>query len=118
MTSVPAQANALAGLEKRNVGADRVDDAGNLVAGGTRKLKAGPMAFFGQRVAMADAAGLDADADVSRAGLGKFLFDQTWNTPPAAATCVRNDLLLSGMGQSPSWRWMKSRGWWKSQEVS
>ena len=54
---MPAEADALAGLEERDVGADGVDDAGDLVAGRAGKLDAGPLAFFGERVAVADAAG-------------------------------------------------------------
>ena len=73
VASVPAEADALAGLEEGNVRADGVDDAGNLVAGGARVLHAGPMAFFGERVAVAHAAGMHADADVTRARLREFL---------------------------------------------
>jgi hypothetical protein len=74
VASVPAEADALAGLEKGDVGANGVDDAGDLVAGGAGILDAGPMAFFGERVAMADAAGVDANADLARTGLGEFFF--------------------------------------------
>jgi hypothetical protein len=80
VASVPAEANALARLEERNVGADGVDDTGDLVAGGARELKAGPVAFLGERITVADAAGVDADADVAGTGLGKFFFDELERT--------------------------------------
>jgi len=80
VASVPAKADALAWLEERNVRTDGVDDAGDFVAGGAGKLDSGPLAFLGKRVAVADAAGMDADADVSRAGLGEFFFDELKRT--------------------------------------
>ena len=66
MASVPAEADALSRLEEWDIGADGIDYAGDFVAGRARKLDAGPLAFFGERVTVADAAGVDANADVSR----------------------------------------------------
>ena len=80
VASVPAEADALAGLEEGDVGADGVDDPGDFVAGGAGELDAGPVAFFGERVAVADAAGMNADTHVAGAGLGKFLFDELERT--------------------------------------
>ena len=42
VAAVPAEADALAGLEERDIGADGVDDAGDFVAGNARELEAGP----------------------------------------------------------------------------
>jgi len=50
------------------------------VAGGAGELKAGPMAFLGERVRVADAAGLDADADVAWTRLREFFFDELERT--------------------------------------
>jgi hypothetical protein len=72
MASVPAQADTLARLEERHVGSDGVNDAGNLMARRAGELDAGPLAFFRKRVAVANAAGHHADADMTGAGLGKF----------------------------------------------
>jgi hypothetical protein len=47
VAAVPAEANALAGLEKWHVRPDCVDGAGDLVTRSARKLDAGPMALFG-----------------------------------------------------------------------
>ena len=80
VASVPAEADALAGLEERDVGADGVDDSGDLVAGHARKLEAGPQAFLGQRVRVAHPAGMDADADMAGAGIGEFFFDELKRT--------------------------------------
>lgn len=40
------------------------------------KLKPGPDALFGEGVAMADAAGLDANADMSGRGVGECFLDE------------------------------------------
>ncbi len=45
------------------------------MAGDARVLDAGPRAFFGEHVAVADAAGLDLDEDVAGGGLGDFALD-------------------------------------------
>ena len=76
VAAVPAEADALAGLEERHVGADGVDDAGDFVAGDARVCDAGQEADLGERVAVADAAGLHADADVAGAGIGEFALNQ------------------------------------------
>jgi hypothetical protein len=77
VASVPAETDALAGLEERDVGAD---DAGDFEAGRAWILDAGPLAFPGQRVAVTHTAGMHADAYVAGAGLGEFLFDELKRT--------------------------------------
>ena len=76
MAAVPAQADALAHLEDRHVGANRVQHAGDFVAGHARILDAGPDAHFGHRIAVTHAAGLHADAHLSRTRVRKLFLDQ------------------------------------------
>ncbi len=76
MAAVPAYADALAGFPVGNVGADGIDAAGDFVSGNARILDAGPMAFFHERVAVADAAGFDFNAHLGAAGFGNISFDQ------------------------------------------
>src|SRR5882762_5565492 len=76
MTAVPSDADALAGLPVRYVGADGVDAAGDLVSGNARILDAGPIAFLYERVAVADAAGLDFDPDLVAGGIGNVSLDE------------------------------------------
>jgi hypothetical protein len=47
MASVPTEAYALADLEERHIGADRIHDAGNFMAGNAGILNAGPIAELG-----------------------------------------------------------------------
>ena len=75
MAAVPAQTDALAGLEDRDLGANRVEHTGDLVAGNARVLDAGPYAQLGKRIAVANTAGLDTDTNVPRTRLGKFALD-------------------------------------------
>ena len=72
----PADADALAGLPALDALADRVDDAGDLVAGDEREGDAREAALLGEHVAVADAAGLDPDEDLAAAGLGHLALDQ------------------------------------------
>jgi hypothetical protein len=83
MATVPAEADALAGLEKRNVGGYRIQDAGDFVAGDTGVDDAGKEAEFRDGVAMADATGLHADAHLAGARIGKLLLNQL----KGAASC-------------------------------
>jgi hypothetical protein len=76
VAAVPTEAYALAWLEERHIGADRIDDAGDLMAGNARILDAGPITELGQRIAVADAAGLNPNANVAGAGIGKFSCDE------------------------------------------
>ena len=66
----PADADALPDFPGGDVGADGVDPPGDLVARHGRVMHAGKGAGRGEHVAMADAAGLDLDAHLARAGLG------------------------------------------------
>ena len=72
MAAMPAEANALAGLEDGNVGSDGIEYAGDFVAGNARKLDAGPHAQLGERIAVADPAGLNTNAYVSWTRLGEL----------------------------------------------
>jgi hypothetical protein len=73
---MPAEADALADLENGDVKADGVEHPGNLVSGHPRELEARPHAFLSKRVAVTNAAGLYADADVAGAGVGELLLDK------------------------------------------
>jgi hypothetical protein len=76
MASVPSNSDALSGFPVCNVGADGVDAARDFVAGNAWILEAGPMAFFYERVAVADAAGFDFNPDLAAGGLGNVPFDE------------------------------------------
>src|SRR5438105_3222017 len=75
MAAVPADTNPLAGLPLGYVGTDCVDAPGDFVAGDSGILHARPAGFLHDRVAVADAAGLDFDAYLAAAGLGSWAFD-------------------------------------------
>ncbi len=75
LASVPADADALAPLPLRDTGAQFIDDTGDFVPWNARILNAGPRPFLNQRVAVADATGLDLDANVSRTRLRDFALD-------------------------------------------
>jgi hypothetical protein len=76
MTAVPSDADALAGFPVRNVSADSVDAAGNFMSGNAWILNAGPMAFFYESVAVADAAGFDFNPYLAADGIGNISFDE------------------------------------------
>src|ERR1035441_9935937 len=76
VTTMPAETDALTGLEERNVGRGLVDDSGDLMPRNTRIGDARPQAQLGEHVAMTDAAGLDADAHMPGAGGWEFLLNQ------------------------------------------
>jgi hypothetical protein len=76
MTSVPADAHALAGFPLRYTVADRVDAASNFVSGNAGILEAGPVTVFYDRIAVTDTAGFDLDADLSTSRLGNVAFDE------------------------------------------
>jgi hypothetical protein len=75
MTAVPTQTDPLAGLEHGNIRPNCVEDSGDLVAWNAGVLNAGPEAQLGKRIAVANAAGLDTDSNVSRARLGELALD-------------------------------------------
>jgi hypothetical protein len=75
MAAMPSHADALAGLPLSYVRADGIDSSGNFVAGDAGILKARPASFLYDRIAVADAAGLDFDAHLAATGLGRRPFD-------------------------------------------
>ena len=75
MPAEPADADALPDAPAGHAGAERVDHAGDLVARDAREGKAGPLPFDGEAVAVAHAAGLDADADLAPRRLGNVALD-------------------------------------------
>jgi hypothetical protein len=75
VAAVPAEADALADFEDRDIGSDGIEDTGDLVAGDAGIAQARPEPHLGEHIAVADSAGLDADADVAGARLGKFALD-------------------------------------------
>jgi len=76
MTSVPADADALADLPGGNAIADLVNPAGDLVTGNAWILNSGPMAVFDHGIAVADATRFDVDADLVRRRFGQRPFNQ------------------------------------------
>src|SRR5262249_479958 len=61
VAAVPPDADPLARLPPGDAGADRVDHPGNLMAGDLRVLKPRETTLLGDRIAVADAAGLHLD---------------------------------------------------------
>jgi len=76
MSAVPAQADALPGLEERNLRSNRIHHPGDLVARNARKLDARPLTELRQRIAVTNPAGLHANAHMARTGLRKFLLNE------------------------------------------
>ena len=64
VAAVPADADAVARLPLRHLGAHRVDAPGDFVAGDARQREPGKRPPLHERVAVADAARLDLDADL------------------------------------------------------
>ncbi len=75
MTAVPADSHALAGFPLRDTRAHGIHDPDHFMAGHARILQAGPVAFLDQRIAVADATGLDFDPHPAGARLGNFTFN-------------------------------------------
>ena len=75
MSAVPAHAHALAGFPLRHARAHGIHHAHDFMAGHTRILDARPVAFLHQRIAVADAAGLDFDPHLAGGGLWNFTFN-------------------------------------------
>jgi hypothetical protein len=76
MTSVPSDSDPLAGLPVAYVGADGVDATGDLMSGNARVLDARPMTLFYERIAVADPAGFDLNADLVSSRIGNISFDK------------------------------------------
>jgi hypothetical protein len=70
MAPMPADADPLADAPARDLGADRVDVAGDLVTRYARIGDAGKEPLDREGIAVADAAGLHFDPDLARARLG------------------------------------------------
>ena len=78
--AVPADRGALADLPADDAGADGVNDPGDLVAGHTRVLQAGPRPLLGKRVTVTDATRLDPNSHRPRAGLWDLALDELERT--------------------------------------
>src|SRR5580704_19344563 len=65
LAPMPAHADTLPLLPHGNTFTHGIDDARDLVSGSTWILNSGPQAFLRERIAVADAAGLHLDPDVS-----------------------------------------------------
>src|SRR5579863_1296503 len=65
MSSIPADAHALAFFPSGNRGTDLINHAGNFVAGHQRVLQAGPLAFYGHRLAVANPARVRSEEHTS-----------------------------------------------------
>src|SRR5260370_36414989 len=65
LAAVPADADTLAVFPAGDAGTNVVDHAGDFVPGGAVILTTGPVSFFYEAVAVADATGLHANADVA-----------------------------------------------------
>src|SRR5262249_20268244 len=76
LPAVPADPDALALPPGGDTGADQVDDAGDLVPGHARIRDARPQTILGERIAVADAPGRAAEAEVSGGWLGVLALDQ------------------------------------------
>ena len=83
----PADADALPIPPSDHTIPNRVDHAGDLVPRDAWEGKVGPLPFDGETVAVAHAAGLDADTHLPRAGSGVSLSTSS-RGPPARATCT------------------------------
>jgi hypothetical protein len=70
VSAEPADAHPLADLPAVDGVAERGDLPGDLVAGDDRVADTGEAALLGEHVAVADAAGVDLDQRLTRAGLG------------------------------------------------
>src|SRR3954453_6382104 len=76
VAAVPPDPDPLPDLPRHDPGAEGVDPAGHLVARHGRGADAGEGAVLPERVAVADAAGLDPDPHLAGAGLRHLALDQ------------------------------------------
>ena len=72
---MPAHADTLSLLPRGNARAQFIDDTRDFMSWNARILNAGPLAFFCEHVAVADAAGLYLDAHLPRARLRNLALD-------------------------------------------
>jgi len=75
MTAMPADAHALARFPLPSTRTHSIHDPDHFMAGHARILQARPVAFLHQRIAVADATGLDFDPHPAGARLGNFTFN-------------------------------------------
>lgn len=75
ITTMPADAYALAGFKLSNTFTEFIHDADDFMAGDTRILQSGPQAVFYQDVAVADAAGMHFDSYPIGRRFGDGTFD-------------------------------------------
>ena len=94
MSAMPADADALAGLPLRDVGANRVDASGNLMAGNARVLQSGKARLLYDGVAVADAAGFNLDPNLGAARLRNRTFDDFEVSTGFADLCGFHDFFL------------------------
>src|SRR5207244_1617333 len=76
VSAVPADADALAGFPCADARADGIDVTDDFVTRHARIFDAGVSALFDEGVAVADAAGLDLDADLARSGIRHGTIDR------------------------------------------
>ena len=75
MTAMPANAHALARFPLRDTRAHGIHDPDDFMARHARILQARPVTFLDQRIAVADATGLDFHPHPAGARLGNFTFN-------------------------------------------
>lgn len=75
VAAMPADAGTLALLPGSHTATDFINDPRHFMSWNAGILDSGPRAFDGERVAVADATGLDFDPHLSRAGRGDCAFD-------------------------------------------
>ena len=83
MPAVPAYPRALATFPLCDARAHGIHDPDHFMAGDSRILQSRPVAIFHQRIAVADAAGLDFDSHPAGSRLWNFTFND-FKRPPRA----------------------------------
>jgi hypothetical protein len=76
MPAEPADTDTLPDAPSGHTSAECIDHAGNLVPWDAWEGEAGYMPFDGETIAVAHAAGLDADADLASRGLRHIALDE------------------------------------------
>src|SRR5262249_32164241 len=74
VSAIPANTHALSRRPESHTGADRVDEADDLVTGHARICEQGKASFFREAVAVTHTASLDFDSDHSRTWRGNVPF--------------------------------------------
>src|SRR5439155_9957977 len=94
ISSQPSDADALPGLPPRHLGSNGIDHAGDLMARHAWIGNARPVAFFCQRIAMTEPAGLHFDADLPRSRLRDLSLDQLQRPAGLAHLHCTHDVIL------------------------